>query len=279
MTPTIWAIGDLQGCCTPLQQLLSHPDIAQDDNCQFWFAGDLINRGPNSLETIRRVMALGDRAVSVLGNHDLHLLAVHAGIRKPSKSDTFFDILTAPDAEDILHWLRHRPLVHYAHGHVLIHAGAYPSWNLSKILTLSQEVEQALRAPDWQGRLAQMYGNEPALWDDALKGADRLRIIINAATRMRMCDETGRLDFSFKKHPDDAPAGLLPWYDVPNRPLVDEAVVVFGHWSTLGLFVRKDVVNLDTGCIWGGHLTAMRLNDRKLVQIPCAQYSAPKRKN
>src|SRR5690606_2402241 len=119
MTHSIWAIGDLQGCCTPLQQLLSHPDITQDENCQFWFAGDLINRGPNSLQTVRRVMALGDRAVSVLGNHDLHLLAVHAGIRKPSKSDTFFDILTAPDAEDILHWLRHRPLVHYAHGHLL----------------------------------------------------------------------------------------------------------------------------------------------------------------
>lgn len=276
MTQSIWAIGDLQGCCTPLEQLLSHPEIAQDEHAQFWFAGDLINRGPESLQTIRRVMALGDRAVTVLGNHDLHLLAVSAGIRKSGKSDTLLGIFDAPDAQEILSWMRNRPLAHYAQGHLLVHAGAHPSWTLAQTLQLSHEVEAALRAPDWHERLAKMYGNEPAQWDDELRGADRLRVIINATTRMRMCEVDGTMDFSHKRHPADARPGLLPWYDVPQRPVAKEAVVVCGHWSTLGLMMRDDVLSLDTGCVWGGQLTAVRLQDRKVIQIPCTQYSKPK---
>lgn len=271
---SIWMIGDVQGCCAPLDRLLTHPEIAGDAQARFWFAGDLVNRGPASLASLRRIMALGDRAVSVLGNHDLHLLGVVAGVRKPSKSDTLTDILHAPDARDLIDWLRHRPLAHFEQGHLLVHAGALPKWDVAKTLALAEEIQALLRGPNWKKALEKMYGNEPAQWEDDLKGGKRLRVIINALTRMRLCKPDGEMEFKTKVTPGAWPSGLVPWFDVPDRRTRD-VTVVFGHWSTLGLTVRPDVICLDTGCVWGGELTAMRLQDRRIVQIPCEQARDP----
>ncbi|VCU70094.1 Bis(5'-nucleosyl)-tetraphosphatase, symmetrical [Pigmentiphaga humi] len=269
-----WVIGDVQGCCAPLEALLGQPDIAHDADARFWFAGDLVNRGPASLATLRRVMAMGDRAVAVLGNHDLHLLAVAAGLRKPGKSDTIQEILDAPDAADILTWLRHRPLAHFQHGHLMVHAGVLPSWTAAQTLALAGEVEATLRGPDWPTFLAQMYGNAPATWVDGLQGVDRLRVIVNALTRMRFCAADGTMEFAVKDAAKHAPPGFMPWFDVPGRA-TESVTVVFGHWSTLGLLQRPGLLGLDTGCVWGGRLTAARLNDHKLVQVACRQFQAP----
>lgn len=269
----IWAIGDLQGCCEPLAELLRHPDIAADASARFWFAGDLVNRGPDSLGALRRVKNLGDRAVTVLGNHDLHLLAVAAGIRQPGKSDTLDEILAAADAQELIDWLRHRPLAHYEQHHLLVHAGVLPCWSVQQALALAAEVETALRGPNWKAMLEKMYGNRPLQWKETYHGGKRLRVIINALTRMRMCDAQGRMDLAHKGPP--APeAGLMPWFDVPGRAITD-TTVVFGHWSALGLLLRPDAICLDTGCVWGGQLTALRLRDRRKVQIPCTQYRKP----
>lgn len=273
----IWMVGDLQGCCGALDALLSHPEIAASKNPTFWFAGDLINRGPDSLGTLRRVMAMGDSAVSVLGNHDLHLLGIAAGIRKRGKSDTYDDILEASDATELLDWLRHRPMVHYQHRHLLVHAGVLPQWSLADTLTLAAEVQQNLRARNWTKKIKNMYGNEPSQWRSDLAGDERQRIVINALTRLRMCDAQGRMEFGHKLAPSEVDwknSGLLPWYDAPGRRTRDEATIVFGHWSTLGLLLRPDVICLDTGCVWGRHLTAVRLADRKIVQVACDECSA-----
>jgi bis(5'-nucleosyl)-tetraphosphatase (symmetrical) len=269
MSSNVWVIGDLQGCCTPLDQLLAHPDLdLVDPQTRLWFAGDLVNRGPQSLRTLRRVIELGDRAVSVLGNHDLHLLAVAAGVRRPGKSDTIDEILGAPDSRALIDWLRYRPLAHFAHGHLMVHAGVLAKWDVAKTLSLAAEVQEALRSPQWPKLLHKMYGDEPTSWKNDFKGAKRLRVIINALTRMRLCAPNGSMDFSSKVAPGAWPAGLVPWFDVPGRKTRD-ITIVFGHWSTLGLMLRPDVVCLDTGCVWGGELTAMRLSDRRLVQIKC----------
>ncbi|HYG43902.1 MAG TPA: symmetrical bis(5'-nucleosyl)-tetraphosphatase [Bordetella sp.] len=271
---SIWMIGDVQGCCTPLDQLLNHPDLAGEPDSRFWFAGDLINRGPQSLDSLRRIIGLGGRAVSVLGNHDLHLLAAAAGVRKPSKSDTIDDILQAPDADDLIDWLRYRPLAHFEHGHLLVHAGVLAKWDVAKTLALATEVQDALRGPNWHKALQKMYGNEPVQWKDRHKGGKRMRVIINALTRIRLCTPAGHMEFATKVAPGAWPEGLVPWFDVPGRATRD-VTIVFGHWSTLGLLVRPDVIGLDTGCVWGGSLTAMRLQDRKLVQIKCSQFQDP----
>lgn len=270
----IWMIGDLQGCCASLQQLLAHPDIAHDDQAHFWFAGDLVNRGPDSLGALRTVMGLGDRATAILGNHDLHLLATAAGIRPPGKHDTLDAILAASDANDLIDWLRHRPLVHYAHHHLMVHAGIMASWSVSKAIELAHEVEAALRGPNWKSDLQHMYGNKPVRWKETFKGHKRRRAIINAMTRMRMCTPDGDMEFKFKRQPANDPNGLVPWFDVPNR-VAQDVTIVFGHWSALGLLIRPDVICLDTGCVWGGSLTALRLHDRKLVQIACSQQKKP----
>jgi len=270
---SIWMIGDVQGCCQPLHELLAHPDIAGDTDAQFWFAGDLVNRGPRSLDALRTVIALADKAVAVLGNHDLHLLAVAAGVKKPGKSDTLADILNAPDAQELIDWLRHCPLAHYDEGHLLVHAGVLPKWDVETTLKLASEVEEALRGPDWKSVLQSMYGDEPVHWKDEFRGSKRLRVIINALTRMRMCDSHGHMEFSHKGAPVHT-KNLMPWFDVPHRSIRDQTIV-FGHWSTLGLLDRPDVICLDTGCVWGRHLTAMRLHDRKVVQILCSQYRVP----
>ena len=269
----IWVIGDLQGCCSPLNELLMQPELIQNPDDRFWFAGDIVNRGPNSLGSLRRIIEMGDRATVVLGNHDLHLLAVAAGVSGQSASDTLDDILNAPDARELIDWMRHQPMAHYAHGHLMVHAGVLAQWDVQKTLALAAEVESALRGPDWKDRLEHMYGNKPALWSDDLKGHKRLRIIVNALTRMRLCNSAGEMEFSQKGAPREG-GDLMPWFDVPDR-LTHDDTIVFGHWSTLGLLMRNDVICLDTGCVWGGKLTALRLRDKKVIQVACVQSQDP----
>jgi bis(5'-nucleosyl)-tetraphosphatase (symmetrical) len=270
--PAIWMIGDVQGCNEPLQRLLAHPEIASDPQAQFWFAGDIINRGPDSLGALRTVISLGERATVVLGNHDLHLLAVAAGVRKAGKSDTLNDILDAPDSQELIDWLRHCPLAHFEHQHLMVHAGVLAKWSVQKTLELASEVQDALRGPNWQTMLSNIFGNEPTHWKDKFDGCKRLRVIVNALTRMRMCTLAGHMEFGHKGAPGNEP-DLLPWFDVPGR-VARGTTIVFGHWSTLGLMLRPDAICLDTGCVWGRHLTALRLHDHRLIQVPAVPAKA-----
>lgn len=260
----VWVIGDVQGCYRSLEALLAHPVIQADHNAHFCFAGDLINRGPESLACIRLAQSLGDRAITLLGNHDIHLLGVAAGVRKLGKSDTAQEILAAADADQLIDWLRHRPLACVIHDHLIVHAGVAPSWTLQQTLAYAHEVEQCLQDPLWQQHLAGLFGNHPDTWHDDLQGQDRLRLIINILTRMRTCYPDGRLNTKHKG-PPDLQEGHTAWFDLPNRALT--MPVIFGHWSTLGLMQRSDAVCLDTGCVWGDSLTAIRLPDRKVVQV------------
>jgi bis(5'-nucleosyl)-tetraphosphatase (symmetrical) len=273
-----WVIGDLQGCCKSLDALLAQPAIKDDPHARFWFAGDLVNRGPCSLATLRQVKAMGDRAITVLGNHDLHLLGVAAGVRPHGKSDTIQDILDAPDAIELIDWVRHQPLAHFEHGHLLVHAGVLPSWTAEQTCALADEIATVLRGPLWQAFLSQMYGNDPRRWDDSLQGSDRLRVIVNALTRMRLCTPDGEIDFKVKEKDKEKakapPAGLMPWFEVADRRTSD-VTVVFGHWSTLGVVERPNLLALDSGCVWGGQLTAICLETREKVQVQCPQYKKP----
>ena len=264
-----YAIGDLQGCGQQLQALLNLIDQTEP-SAQLLFVGDLVNRGPQSLDTLRQLRALGSRAKAVLGNHDLHLLAVSQGIRKQHRTDTLDDILNAPDREELLDWVRHRPLALFEQGHLLFHAGVLPQWSAEQTMALAHEVETALRGPDWVDFLRHMYGNEPAHWHDDLQGHDRLRCIVNALTRLRFCTPDGAIDFTIKEGLEAAPAGYTPWFELPDRKTAD-ITCVFGHWASLGLIVRPNLIGLDTGCIWGGKLSAVRLEDRKLLQVACPQ--------
>lgn len=269
------AIGDLQGCTEPLARLLA--ETAGDASTErLWFAGDLVNRGPDSLGALRRVRAFGDRATVVLGNHDLHLLAVAAGARRPQRDDTLGPILEAPDRTALLDWLRTRPLAHFAGGTLLVHAGVWPQWTAERTVELAAEVSAVLAGPDWADFLHMMYGNRPERWDDTLTGDNRLRAIVNGLTRIRFVTPDGRMDFTVKEGASAAPDGLLPWFDVPGRRTAGTPVV-FGHWSTLGLLSRPDLLALDTGCVWGGCLTAVRLEDRTVFQVACPQARAPGR--
>ncbi len=270
----IWIIGDVQGCGDAMDTLLAHPDLSSDPDARFWFAGDLVNRGPDSLYVLKRILDLGERVITVLGNHDLHLLAVAAGVRKAGPSDTFQDVLDAPEANDLIDWLRRRPLAHYEFGHLLVHAGVPPQWSLKKTLALAGEAQAVLSGDDWQTALARMYGDKPTRWRDDLSGSKRLRVIINGLTRIRVCDAKGHMDLRSKGAPSGK-NGMIPWFDAPGRATANQATIVFGHWSTLGLMVRRDAIALDTGCVWGGQLTAMRLHDRKLVQISCPEHQKP----
>lgn len=267
-------IGDIQGCADQLQILLNKIEQAEPD-AQYLFAGDLVNRGPKSLASLRliRDLQIAGRAESVLGNHDLHLLAVANGIRKASRSDTLDDILQAPDREELLDWLRHRPMAISQHQHLLIHAGIFPQWSAKQTMKLAHEVETQLRGKRWLDLLRNMYGNTPAQWQDDLEGYDRLRCIINALTRMRFCSADGVMDFDSKDGLDSAPQGFAPWFDLSRAS--EKTAVVFGHWSTLGLVLRDNLISLDTGCIWGGKLTAVALEDRQVVQIDCPQQQKP----
>lgn len=268
-----WVIGDVQGCGRQMEQLLAGLDAAAT-RCDLIFAGDLINRGPRSLQTLRAVMAMGERARAVLGNHDLHLLAVSQGIRPMHKDDTLHEILDAPDRDELIDWLRRRPLAIREGDHLIVHAGVLPQWDAEQALALAGEVETMLRSDGWVDFLTHMYGNQPARWSDELRGHERLRCIINAFTRIRYCSADGTMDFATKDGAKEPPPGLMPWFDVPGRR-TREVTMVFGHWSTLGLVLRPDLISLDTGCVWGGKLTAVRLGDRALFQVDCPQAKKP----
>lgn len=260
-----YAIGDIQGCADSLKALVHQLKIKPGRDT-LWCVGDLVNRGPQSAEVLRLIRDAGPHAISVLGNHDLHLLAVACGARKAGASDTLGDVLAAPDAADLLHWLRHRPLAHAQGQTLLVHAGVLPSWTLTDTLRYAQEVSNRLASDHWQEFLYEMYGNSPAHWRDGLTGQARLRAIVNVLTRMRYLDRTsGDLEFKCKLSPTLAPANLVPWFDMPGRKTARQTVV-FGHWSTLGVQLRPRLIALDSGCVWQGYLTAVRLDDRVLFQ-------------
>ena len=263
----IYAIGDIQGCYAELQQLLEQIrfDPAQD---KLWLVGDLVNRGPDSLRVLRLVKSLGDNVVTVLGNHDLHLLAVAEGAAELHRTDTLDEVLSAPDRDELLTWLRQQRLLHTEGDYVLVHAGLLPQWSVKQAAGLANEVERALRGDDYATFFARMYGNAPHNWNDELDGYKRLRVITNAFTRLRICTLQGEMEFKFKGEVEKIPEGYVPWFEVPERKS-RKATVIFGHWSALGLKVTPNVIALDTGCLWGGPMTAIRLEDRQLFQVNC----------
>ncbi|HEY4039847.1 MAG TPA: symmetrical bis(5'-nucleosyl)-tetraphosphatase [Burkholderiaceae bacterium] len=268
---SLLVIGDLQGCDDQLQQLLAIAPPAD----RLLFLGDLVNRGPQSLAAVRRVRELGERAVTILGNHDLHLLAVACGIRPHHRDDTLQEILDAPDADELLDWVRRRPLAHCEQGALFVHAGLLPTWTAARALELAREVEQELSGANYRGFLATIYGNQPARWDESLSGADRLRCILNALTRLRYVSADGTMEFRLKQAPASAPSGWMPWFDHPQRASRD-VPIVFGHWSTLGLMLREDAICLDTGCLWGGALTAITWPQRTVHQVTCPGHRKPR---
>lgn len=280
---SMYCIGDIQGCDEALGRLLDVIDFSPSRDT-LYLLGDLVNRGPTSLQVLRRCIALGDAVRPLLGNHDLHLLTAAHGLRAPGKRDTLQDILQAPDRAQLLDWLRRQPLarLHTTAGGerlLMVHAGVLPAWSVEQTLALAAEVEAVLRSDALADFLAKMYGNTPAAWSDDLQGADRLRVVVNALTRMRFCTPDGRMDFESSESASAAPAGLLPWYDAPGRRTADTPIA-FGHWSTQGLVARHDLIGLDTGCVWGGCLSAMRfgaaLAERELIQVDCEQAQPPK---
>ncbi|MFP5384351.1 MAG: symmetrical bis(5'-nucleosyl)-tetraphosphatase [Gammaproteobacteria bacterium] len=271
---SVWAVGDLQGCHEPFERLLEKIrfDATQD---RLWLVGDLVNRGPQSLAVLRRVYELRERVSVVLGNHDLHLLAVAAGAQTPRRKDTFGDILGAPDRGELLGWLQQQPLLHYdaALNTVMTHAGIPPAWSLFDAQRLAREVSDVLRSAHAGEFFRAMYGNEPARWDESLTGMDRLRVITNHFTRMRFVDTDGRLDLDSKEGLDSAPAGFFPWFDAANRRCAGLRIV-FGHWAALqGRVDVPDVLALDTGCVWGYSLTAVNLASGERVSCECTAAS------
>ncbi len=285
---SIYVVGDLQGCAASFDALLERIrfDPAVD---RVWLVGDLVNRGPDSAAALRAVMGLGRAATVVLGNHDLHLLATSIGARKQGRGDTLAPLLAAPDADALLDWVRHQPLAHRetlvsggrAVDTLMVHAGVLPGWSADDTMRHAAELEAALRADDWRDTLAVLFGNRPERWSESLTGTDRLRVIVNALTRLRFCSADGRIDFESKDAPAQAgshfpapPAGYDAWFDIDGRRSRD-TLVVFGHWSTLGLTMRDDVIGVDTGCVWGGSLTAVRLEDRAVCQVACPEARRP----
>ena len=261
-----YAIGDVQGCYEELQTLLERVGFNRAHD-HLWLVGDLVNRGPKSLEVLRFVKALGERAVVVLGNHDLHLITQFEGFERRRKDDTFVDVLGASDAKELIDWLRQRPMMHVAGNWAMVHAGLLPVWSIERSASLAREVEQSLQGKNYRDFLANMYGSKPERWDDSLAGWDRLRVIVNAMTRMRFCTEDGAMEFHTTGR--TPPAGFQTWHETRNT---SEAQIVFGHWSQAGLQLNARVAGLDTGCVWGGPLTALRLEDRWLVQVPSPGY-------
>ncbi|MGB4117791.1 MAG: symmetrical bis(5'-nucleosyl)-tetraphosphatase [Polaromonas sp.] len=280
---SLYLIGDLQGCDAPLKRLLDEIDFSPSRDT-LYLLGDLVNRGPDSLGVLLRLSALGDAAQCLLGNHDLHALAVWQGVRKPKRNDTLQALLAADDNDSLFDWLRHRPMAIHAHGWLMVHAGVLPQWTLETSLALAAEVENVLRGNDLKTRLTDMYGNTPAAWHESLTGSDRLRAIINTLTRLRFCTADGLMDFTSNDSADNPPDGFTPWFDVPNR-LTKSQPIAFGHWSTLmpnndhTTQMRSNALPLDTGCVWGGCLTAAKLGQSagafELIQVKCEQALKP----
>ncbi len=273
----VYAIGDVQGCAAALTALLQKIgfDPSQD---RLWFTGDLVNRGPDSLDVLRFVHSLGERAVTVLGNHDLHLLAVAEGFAKLKKRDTLDAVLRASDREPLLDWLRSRPLLHHdaSLGFVLVHAGLLPQWDLAAAKRLASEAEVALQGFGAREFFRHMYGDLPDHWREDLRGFDRLRVIVNAFTRLRYCDLEGNMDQRHKGAPGTQPPDLMPWFRVPTRKSRGLRIIT-GHWSTLGLHREDGVLGLDTGCLWGGALTAARLDVEPptITAVDCVPHQTP----
>ncbi len=274
---SLYMIGDVQGCDEALGRLLDEIAFSPSRDT-LYLLGDLVNRGPDSLKVLRRLMALEGAAHCLLGNHDLHLLAAAHGVRQLQRSDTVNDILDAPDRNELLDWLRHRPMALFENGWLMVHAGVLPQWDVADTLARAHELQSALRSSDWTAFLQHMYGNEPAFWSDALQGADRLRVVVNAFTRLRFCTAQGVMEFETKEGADGAPPGFMPWFDVPGRRTAG-VPLAFGHWSTLGKVQREGVLPLDTGCVWGGCLTAARLLNTtgqvEQIAVRCPQTRKP----
>lgn len=268
---TLYAVGDVQGCARALDSLLD--TIAFDPGSdELWFVGDLVNRGPDSRRVLRTLIGLGDRVTTVLGNHDLHLLATAAGARRPAPTDTFHDVLDASDAAELIDWLRARPLLYRDRERrlLLVHAGIPPGWRVKQARKLAREIEDLLRGASWQSALCDMYGEFPDHWSPALANGDRRRFTINALTRMRYCTTDGRLDFTHSGPPGSQPPGLVPWFDAPGRR-GKKWHIVFGHWSALGVVRRPDLTALDSGCVWGRELTAVPLEaPGETIAVSCA---------
>mgnify|MGYP003388300323 FL=1 len=269
---TIYAIGDIQGCAKSFEKLLEKLsfDHTQD---HLWLTGDLVNRGPDSLSVLRRVIKMDDSVTTVLGNHDLHLLAIAAGVRQPGPGDTLQKTLEAPDLGHIIDWLRHRPLLHYdqKNDRALVHAGLAPGWSLEKARDQADEVATMLKSISWKKNLKTMYGNKPNYWSNSLALSPRRRFSINALTRIRFCDEVGRLDFTYKGPPGTQPEVLKPWYDF-KRPKGYQTHIYFGHWASLGLAYLVNCTCLDTGCVWGRSLTALPIDPPgEPISVPCAE--------
>ena len=265
-----YAIGDVQGCFKSLRQLVKriHFDPTHD---RLWFVGDLVNRGPDSLAVLRYIKSLGSAAITVLGNHDLHLLAVWSGVTKAHRKDTLEEILCAPDCDELLTWLRYRSLIHQENGFLMVHAGLLPQWTATQAMTLAGEVEAALQSESFIDLLPYIYfRHSPTLWHKNLSYHDRLSVSTNVLTRLRMCSPEGVPDFSFKGPPDEAAEGLIPWFEISGRATSQE-VVIFGHWSALGVYLHDKLLGLDAGCVWGRELVALRLEDRKVFQASCSR--------
>jgi bis(5'-nucleosyl)-tetraphosphatase (symmetrical) len=270
-----YLIGDVQGCCDALRRLLAEIGFSPSRD-RLAVLGDLVNRGPDSLGTLRLLRGLGDAATCLLGNHDLHLLAVAHGVRKPRKDDTLDAILHCNERAAWLDWLRQRRMAHRRGGWLLVHAGVVPQWDAAQTLALAAEIEAQLRGPGLGELLRHMYGNQPVQWSEALQGADRSRFIVNVLTRIRFCSADGRLELDTKEGAGAAPPGYAPWFEIEGR-LSAGTPIAFGHWSTLGRIDRPDLLALDTGCVWGGRLSAVRIDGgrREWVQVPCAQAQRP----
>ena len=280
----IYAIGDVQGCHDQLTRLLDKIDF-KDDRDQLWFTGDLVNRGPKSLQTLRLIRSMKANATVVLGNHDLHLLATAYHHLKPAKKDTLDAILGAPDREELLTWLRSRPLIHVDTelGLSMVHAGLHPQWSLAQAQALASEVESVLRSDRHTSFYKHMYGDKPRSWSEDLKGWPRLRFITNILTRLRYCDESGRARLNAKGPPGTQSSGLLPWFEIKSRRSKKDPII-FGHWSTLALvkdYKFTNVYPLDTGCLWGGELTALRIDEQPFnrISIDCPASRRPRTKN
>ena len=264
-----YLIGDVQGCCGALDRLLAKIDFSASRD-HIFVLGDLVNRGPQSLETLRRLRGLGSSATCLLGNHDLNLLALAHGVRKPHKGDTIGEILDAPDRSEWLDWLRQRRMAVSAHGWLMVHAGVVPQWDVAQTLRLAGEVEALLRGDALAGFLPQMYGDQPARWSESLAGAERTRFVVNVLTRARFVAADGTLDLVTKEGIGGEPKGFYPWFEVPGRR-TEGAPIAFGHWATLGLIDRPDLLALDTGCVWGRQLSAARIDGarREIIQVAC----------